>query len=182
VNSLSPFGLSVLVLDVDEPIVNSDATAGIPLRQGGGSLSGTVEGTRDVEQLIDTETAPYLAPEAITVADADGQLLNVFSLGAIAYLVFTGQPPATSLAALTERLQRDGGLEVSAILDGAGEYLSALVRDATAADATDRTATVADFIDGIALVEEQLTAPEQADGSEDRWRPSRETASPASRW
>lgn len=53
-------------------------------RQGGGSLSGTVEGTRHVEQLIDTETAPYLAPEAITVADADGQLLDVFSLGAIA--------------------------------------------------------------------------------------------------
>jgi len=136
-------------------------------RQGGGSLSGTVEGTRHVEQLIDTETAPYLAPEAITVADADGQLLDVFSLGAIAYLVFTGQPPATSLAVLTERLQRDGGLEVSAILDGAGEYLSALVRDATAADANDRTATVADFIDGIALVEEELTAPEQADEPEE---------------
>jgi hypothetical protein len=133
---------------------------------------------------IDTETAPYLAPEAITVADADGQLLDVFSLGAIAYLVFTGQPPATSLAALTERLQRDGGLEVSAILDGAGEYLSALVRDATAADATDRTATVADFIDGIALVEEQLTAPNRPTGprKSPRWRPSRETASPASRW
>src|SRR4051795_257420 len=136
-------------------------------REGGGSLSGTVEGTRNVEQLIDTETAPYLAPEAITLADADGQLLDVFSLGAIAYLVFTGQPPATSLAALTERLQRDGGLEVSAILDGAGEYLSALVRDATAADATERTATVADFIDGIALVEEELTAPEQADEPEE---------------
>lgn len=136
-------------------------------RQGGDSLSGTIEGTRHVEQLVDTETAPYLAPEAITVADADGQLLDVFSLGAVAYLVFTGQPPATSLAALTERLQRDGGLEVSAILDGAGEYLSSLVRDATAADANDRTSTVADFIDGIALVEEELTAPEQADEPEE---------------
>jgi serine/threonine protein kinase len=136
-------------------------------RQGGDSLSGTIEGTRHVEQLVDTDTAPYLAPEAITVADADAQLLDVFSLGAIAYLVFTGQPPATSLSALTERLQRDGALEVSAILDGAGEYLSALVRDATAGDANDRTATVADFIDGIALVEEELTAPEEPEGPEE---------------
>ena len=31
----------------------------------------TVEGTRHVDQLIDTDTAPYLAPEALTVADAD---------------------------------------------------------------------------------------------------------------
>ena len=37
------------------------------------------------------EAAAYLAPEALTVADADPQLLDVFSLGAIAYRVFTGQ-------------------------------------------------------------------------------------------
>lgn len=129
-------------------------------RAGGGSIASTVEGTRHVDQLIDTDAAPYLAPEALTVAGADPQLLDVFSLGAIAYLVFTGQPPAATLAGLTERLKRDGGLEVSAILDGAGEYLSALVREATAADATHRTSSVADFIDGIALVEEEITAPE----------------------
>ena len=136
-------------------------------RGGGGSLAATVAGTRHVDQLVDTDTAPYLAPEALTVADADPQLLDVFSLGAIAYLVFTGQPPATTLAALNERLQRDGALEVSAILDGAGEYLAALVRDATAGDATHRTASVADFIDGIALVEEELTEPEQPDEPEE---------------
>jgi serine/threonine protein kinase len=136
-------------------------------RWGGGSIASTVEGTRHVDQLIDTDSAPYLAPEALTVADTDPQLLDVFSLGAIAYLVFTGQPPATTLAGLTERLKRDGGLEVSAILDGAGEYLSALVREATAGDATQRTSSVADFIDGIALVEEEITAPEVPEGPEE---------------
>ena len=136
-------------------------------REGGGSTASTVEGTRHVDQLIDTEAAPYLAPEALTVTDADPQLLDVFSLGAIAYLVFTGQPAATTLAALTERLQRDGGLEVSAILDGAGEYLSMLVREATAGDATERTSSVADFIDGISLVEEEITEPEAPDEPEE---------------
>jgi len=63
-------------------------------REGGGATAGTVEGTRHVDQLIDTAEAAYLAPEVLTVAGADPQLLDVFSLGAIAYLVFTGQPPA----------------------------------------------------------------------------------------
>jgi hypothetical protein len=90
---------SVLVLRPGTPgqrfcIINWQTGA----RQGGGSLSDSVEGTRNVEQLIDTDTAPYLAPEALTVSDADPQLLDVFSLGAIAYLVFTGQPPATTLS------------------------------------------------------------------------------------
>ena len=71
------------------------------------------------------------------------------------------------MPALTERLQRDGGLEVSAILDGAGDYLAALVREATAGDATQRTSSVADFIDGISLVEEEITAPETPDEPEE---------------
>jgi len=136
-------------------------------RDGGGSTAGTVEGTRHVDQLIDTAAAAYLAPEALTVADADPQLLDVFSLGAIAYRVFTGHAPATTLAGLTERLQRDGGLEVSAILDGAGEYLSSLVREATAGDATQRTSSASDFIDGISLVEEEITAPETPEEPEE---------------
>lgn len=136
-------------------------------RDGGGStFSMTVRGTSHVEQLVDTDTAPYLAPEALTVADADPQLLDVFSLGAIAYLVFTGQPPAATLAGLTERLERDGALEVSAVLDGAGEYLSELVRGATTADATHRIKSATDFLDALTLVEEELTEPEVADPAE----------------
>lgn len=134
---------------------------------GTGTFSVTVRGTSHVEQLVDVDAAPYLAPEALTVADADPQLLDVFSLGAIAYHVFTGQPPATTLAALTERLERDGALEVSAVLDGAGEYLSELVRGATAAEATRRIQSATDFLDALTLVEEELTEPESADPVEE---------------
>src|SRR3954449_11449465 len=160
--ALSP--RSVLVVRPDTPeqrfcIINWQTGA----RDRGGTFSVTVEGTKDVDQLVDADTAPYLAPEALTVAEADPQLLDVFSLGAIAYHVFTGQPPASSLAALTSRLQNDGALEVSAILDGAAEYLSELVRGATTGDATHRTASVNEFLDGIALVEEELTEPERPD-------------------
>ena len=68
-------------------------------REGGGSTRGHGRGhtpRRPADR--HRQRPPYLAPEALTVADADPQLLDVFSLGAIAYLVFTGQPPATTLA------------------------------------------------------------------------------------
>lgn len=159
--ALSP--RSVLVVRPGDPaqqrfcIINWQTGA----RDGGsGTYSVTVRGTKHVEQLVDIDTAPYLAPEALTVADADPQLLDVFSLGAIAYHVFTGLPPAATLAELTERLQRDDALEVSAVLDGAGEYLSELVRDATTADATRRISSVTDFLDALTLVEEELTEPD----------------------
>ncbi|MDA0169809.1 BREX system serine/threonine kinase PglW [Solirubrobacter taibaiensis] len=126
-----------------------------------GTSAGTIRGTSHVGDLVDTETAPYLAPESVTIADPDPQLLDVFSLGAIAYHVLTGQPPAASLAALVERLERDGALEVAAVLDGAGEALSDLVRGATFANATERFASMSEFLEYLTLVEEELTAPEE---------------------
>jgi len=163
--ALSPGSVLVIGADAKRPrfrLVNWQTGE----RASGTSVAGTVPGTRHVEPHVDAEAVPYLAPEALTVADADPQLLDVFSLGAIAYLVFTGQPPAATLAELDERLRRDGALELAAALDGAGEYLSALVRDATEADASRRTASVADFLDGIALVEEEITEPPQPDEPE----------------
>ena len=39
----------------------------------------------------------YLAPEAFIVDDPDGAALDVFSLGSIAYLLLSGEPPASDL-------------------------------------------------------------------------------------
>lgn len=128
-------------------------------RASGGTLALTIEGTRHVEQLVDEQAAAYLAPEALTQSEADPTLLDVFSLGAIAFHVFTGRPPATSLSGLVDLLQRDGALEVAGVLDGAGPYLTEMVRAATAADASQRTESVADFLVALDLVEEELTAP-----------------------
>jgi serine/threonine protein kinase len=128
-------------------------------RASGGTLSVTVEGTRHVDQLVDQQAAAYLAPEALTQPEADPELLDVFSLGAIAFHVFTGRPPAASLPGLVELLQRDGALEVAGVLDGAGPALSEMVRAATAADASQRTESVDDFLVLLDLVEDELTAP-----------------------
>ncbi|MGI8778776.1 MAG: protein kinase domain-containing protein, partial [Solirubrobacteraceae bacterium] len=121
----------------------------------------TIRGTRHPEQLVDADATPYLAPETLTQPDADPELMDVFSLGAIAFHVFGGQPPAESIAGLAATLQRDGALEVSSVLDGAGAWLSEVVREATRGDAT-RRSTMQDLLDGIAMIEDEITAPADA--------------------
>lgn len=129
-------------------------------RASGDTLSTTIAGTRHVEQLIDEQASAYLAPEALTHPDADAALLDVFSLGAIAFHVFTDRPPAPTLAGLLDVLQRDGALEVTSVLDGAGPNLTQLVREATAADSTQRLDSLEDFLVYLSAVEEEASGPE----------------------
>jgi serine/threonine protein kinase len=123
------------------------------------TVARTLGGTVHPEALVDDETTPYLAPETITQPDADPELLDVFSLGAIAYFIFGGQAPAANLAGLVARLQRDGALEISAVLDGAGSSLEYLIREATYGDSSQRLQSVSDVLAGIDAVVEESTAP-----------------------
>lgn len=159
--ALSP--RSVIVVRPDTPdqhlsILNWQAG----LRDSSGTLSSTVTGTRDVDQLVDVETSAYLAPEALSQPGADPELLDVFSLGAIAFHVFAGRPAANTLAALVETLERDGALEIGAALDGAGANIAELVRQATAADARNRLRSVSELLELLDYVEEEITAPPEA--------------------
>lgn len=137
------------------------------LRDSGTAFSATISGTRDVEQLLDVESSAYLAPEAISQPDADPELLDVFSLGAIAFHVFSGRPAAASLSALVAALQREGCLEVSSVLDGAGPNLIELIRLSTSADASKRLASVSEFLELLDYLEDEITAPEHPDEPND---------------
>src|SRR5690606_38348917 len=105
--------------------------------------------------------APYLAPDGITNPDADGVLLDVFSLGTIAYLVFTGVPPARSADELIQKLLDGGGLDVVADLDGAPEAMVDLVYEATQGDVDLRTSTAAQFAKGVDRLLDELTRPDE---------------------
>jgi serine/threonine protein kinase len=110
--------------------------------------------------LTDPGAGGYLAPEGYTKPEADGVLLDVFGLGAIAYLVFTGDPPASSADELLSRLGSEGGLDVTAAMDGTPQAMRDLVYEATFADTDLRTESAAKFLAGLDKVIEELTAPE----------------------
>lgn len=84
------------------------------------------------------ENAVYLAPELRGGGRPDPVLLDVFSLGAIAYHLLAGRAPAATAEELLERLNEGRGLRLAAALDGADQDLDALIQMATSPDLTER--------------------------------------------
>ena len=76
----------------------------------------------------------YLAPETTRADPAQGPSLDVFSLGCIAYQLFSGQPPAESVLDLAEKLRAGQGLRLSDVLDGCGARQQELIQFATCPD------------------------------------------------
>ncbi|MCC5840767.1 MAG: BREX system serine/threonine kinase PglW [Opitutales bacterium] len=137
----------------------------------GGSLgSGSLQrsSTLHVGQLIEDASMVYLAPEAISGgADGDGEM-DVFSLGALAYLLFTEKPPAESVVQLQQKLRSSlsNGLDVRADMDGAAESLVEMVKGSANAIASDRD-SVEDCLTALDLIEDELTRPDE----EEKTRP-----------
>lgn len=110
--------------------------------------------------LLDTAASAYLAPESQSDVASDGESLDVFSLGAVAYHILCGQPPAAHFLELHERLQKDNALRLDAVLDGTVVSLAKLIESSTAADLGLRISSVDDFLVGLDKVEDELTTPE----------------------
>ena len=135
--------------------------------QAGGRLAGTTRVTRmttstdgsGLEVLFDDDVRRYQAPEAAHRIDVPGVALDVFSLGAIAYRIFTGSAPAATPEELIAAVS-DGGLNLSAAVDGMPQTVADLVYDATFGDPARRLASVAEFRSRLEAVWEDLTAPE----------------------
>ena len=105
----------------------------------GSSVSGAMTaGTLHVEDHLVDPAKVYLAPEATAGADEGAARADVFSLGAIAYHILTGRPPATSPLDLPGRLREGNGLLLSGAMNGAGRWLEELVRVSTAPIVRDR--------------------------------------------
>jgi len=102
----------------------------------------------------------YLAPETTRADPAQGPSLDVFSLGCIAYQLFSGQPPAESALDLAEKLRVGQGLRLSDVLDGCGARQQELIQFATCPDVLARYDTVQGFLDDLDRVEDELTTPD----------------------
>lgn len=117
-------------------------------------------GTRHVEDYVEDPGLVYLAPETTRADTTHGPSLDVFSLGAIAYHVFSGQPPARSVLELTEKLRIGQGLRLSDVMDGCGMGLQELIQFSTSPDVMARYDVVQGFLDDLLKVEDELTTPD----------------------
>lgn len=117
-------------------------------------------GTRHVEDYVEDPGLVYLAPETTRADPAQGASLDVFSLGCIAYYVFSGQPPAESVLELAEKLRAGPGLLLSDTMDGCGARQQELIQFATVPDLLARYDSVQGFLDDLDRVEDELTTPD----------------------
>jgi len=101
-----------------------------------------------------------MAPEAVSHEGIVGEHLDVFSLGAIAYHLFSDEAPADNGLELSNKLRETKGLQISSVLNGAGENLQFLVQYSTHPEVANRIDSVVDFLGLLDDVEEELTTPE----------------------
>jgi serine/threonine protein kinase len=116
----------------------------------------------NVEDLVEAQALVYMPPEAVSDARKVTESSDVFSLGAIAFHLFSSRPPATNPTELAKILRDQKGLSVSSVLDGAGRKLEDLIQWSTHPDVLTRIGSVEDFLTLLDDVEDELTAPAEA--------------------
>src|SRR4051795_806926 len=102
-------------------------------------------GTGNIDDHFTDPAKVYLAPESLGGGETGAQA-DVFSLGAIAYHIFVGRPPADSPLDLPARLREGSGLRLSSAVNGVGRWLEELVRAATAPLVRDRPRDAREFL------------------------------------
>lgn len=122
-------------------------------------VSRAVSATSHVDRLVEDSATAYMAPESLTEMGT-GDHLDVFSLGAIAYHVFSGFAPASNAVELSEKLRETRGLQLSSVMNGATEWLQEMVRCATHPVVPDRVSSANDFLGILDEVENELTESE----------------------
>ncbi len=123
--------------------------AGIETRLFNFQLGGAenVDPTSHRSVLGDEQLPIYQDPELRLGRVAPNPTTDIFSLGAVAYLLFTGQPPAASLAELDERLAANRHLDPRAVSNALPAKIAELVEGATATTVADRYDDVGGWVE-----------------------------------
>jgi serine/threonine protein kinase len=166
---LSPSSVLVANPDSDRPVIKlrnwhrrmrTDAAERAGLRTfGGETISDVAAASADLAEVERT----YLAPELRAVGELGGIASDIYSLGALAYLIFTGQPPAQSLDELDGILTRQQHLAVSQHLNGASAGIERFVARSAHASPTQRASTARELIECLDKAQDELARPEFAE-------------------
>ena len=108
----------------------------------------------------ENQAEAFIAPEMIVGAAFDDQRLDVFSLGCLAYYLFSENPPADGAEGVRAKLEAADGLRLSDVMDAAPKELDELICEATRPEAMDRLGSVDEFLQRLEDVEEELTRPD----------------------
>ncbi len=159
--AISPQSILVVDANSDRPRVKVfNWQVGYRAGSTSSGVSRNVSATSHVDQLVENASTAYMAPEAFSGEDNTGEHLDVFSLGAIAYHLFSGVPPAANALELSNKLREAKGLQISAVLNGAVDALQFLIQFSTHPDVSSRNDSVVDFLSNLDDVENELTTPE----------------------
>jgi serine/threonine protein kinase len=126
-----------------------------------GDATGAMTGTAHVDALVAGDAPLYRAPE-FTQPLADPAAVDVFSLGCLVCLIFTGNPPAPTPGKLRELLATANYVPLEAIGDGIDDALAVFVAELTDCDPSRRPADLAGVLESLDSVEEAWTAPDPA--------------------
>ena len=157
---LSPQSIFVTAPDSAQPRIKVfNWHVGYRLGSSSAGVSREVTPTSHIDRLVEDARMAYMAPEALTDEANIGEHLDVFSLGAIAYHLFSGVAPATSSLELNDKLRETNGLQISAVLNGANDQLQLLIQYSTHPEVMNRIDSVADFLAYLDDFEGDLTTP-----------------------
>lgn len=112
------------------------------------------------EYFVEDISEVYLSPESAVTEGVLAEHLDIFSLGTIAYHLFSGQIPAANRIDLLSKLREGRGLQISSVVDGAGKKLQELIQLSTHPEVSSRLESIDEFLDLLTSVEDELTSPE----------------------
>lgn len=107
----------------------------------------------------------FSAPEGAFDPAANRVKVDVFGLGALAFYVLSGTPPARTRAELQERLRTQNGLDVSIERPEVSPAMREAILQATRPSPSERTANVADFLNQLearTVVDDDIVDPLEA--------------------
>lgn len=113
-------------------------------------------------QFVEDDASVFFAPEAVSGQNLEGEELDSFSIGALAYYLFSGELPANSLLDLDQKLRAKHYLDICAVQNGVSSELAKLIQFTANSDRSLRYRPE-EILEAIDRVWEEMTSPDAAD-------------------
>lgn len=113
-------------------------------------------------QFVEDDATVFFAPEAVSGQNIEGEELDSFSLGALAYYLFSGKPPADSVLDLDQKLRQKSHLDLCAVQNGVVPELASLIQYTACSDRSLRYSPE-EVLESINRIWDEMTAPDTAE-------------------